>query len=1174
MRLNKIKLSGFKSFLEPTTLLFDTPLTGIVGPNGCGKSNVVDAIRWVIGESSAKQLRGESLSDVIFAGSTSRKPVGKAQVELLFDNSAQRFGGRFAEYHEISIKREITRENGSTYFLNQTPCRRRDILDVLLGTGLGPRSYAVIEQGMISHLIAATPEELRGYLEEAAMVSKYKEKRKEAENRIANTRENIHRINDLSVEVEAQLEKVKVQAETAQIFKTQKAALQKVSAQLEALEMKGLQKKLKQNESAIEEKEAALADLHHKETEIDQKQVRLTIQYEQESEALSKEQDEYYRISIEISRLEQSIKDAKAQTHRLAETLTQFERNQEHLNQQLTQDQSQLEILQRQFVENEPLLTLGTTRLTASQNDLSETQGAWRAWQHEWEAFNKSYMQTQQSMEVKRHQLQQLQRLLDSLKQQSHRLHQEQTEIHQEPCTQEIVGWETEADAFSSRIELLQNQIRTVEEKMQIVEAEAQRVATQIHANQGKLQALEAEQASLKALQQLALGEGKHRKQVADWLTEQGHITLTYFAETLQVTPGWEKALEFVLKDILNAICVENIPYLAQSLPLANGLRLIEQKKFSQETSDALSAPARERLINKITSHQATLPAWLADIYTASSLEEALQLIACLKPHESVITPEGVWLGCSWLKTLDPQAERSGMLARQQRMETLAIEIAQNQSMFSKLDQQQKTLGKQLEIFTSDIKHLQQEKRQQEDQKTQLTANIKAKKSYLAQIEGRSKRIEEEITTLVTQIQEQEVEYQEIEKALAILQIALEKDQETEKRLQTDKQNLNQTFEAAKTALKNHEDQVTHLKSLQDSTQKQIQYLEQQIVRTQEQKQSLDQQISWVHSQEKEAQSILPRQETEWATYKEKQQHSEARLATIKVAHQQTEETLKQLKKHQDEEKSTQDQLRKNLERLRIDYETAQVQLKHHQAQFQKLGFELNEIIEQLPKDARKTRYIEEQEHLQESIQGLGDINLAATAEYEALLKRQTYLEAQSLDLQAGLDTLEAAIRKIDQETCLQLKHTFEQVNTHFKALFSKIFEGGQAYLELTQDDWLSTGIVVKAQPKGKRNTTIHLLSGGEKALTAIALVFSFFQLNPAPFCILDEVDAPLDDHNISRFCKLVEEMSQTLQFIFISHSKVTLTMAKQLVGVTMREPGVSRIVSVNIEEAVKMAQA
>lgn len=1171
MRLNQIKLSGFKSFLEPTTLSFDTPLTGIVGPNGCGKSNIVDAIRWVVGESSAKQLRGENLSDVIFGGSSSRKPVGKAQVELIFDNSSKRFGGRFAEYNEISIKREITRETGSTYFLNQAPCRRRDIMDILLGTGLGPRSYAVIEQGMISHLISATPDELRSYLEEAAMVSKYKERRKEAESRIAHTRENIHRINDLSLEVEEQLKKVKSQAETAQIYREWKKELQLISAQLEALEIANLQKKLKQSESAIQEKENALTQFLQEENQSDQEQEALNQRHHQQAEVLAREQDEYYRFSIEISRLEQSLKDAKSQNQRLQENLKQFEQNRAHLTQQLTQDQKQREALQTQQSQNEPLLELRIAHLNASQNDLSETQGAWRAWQQQWDQFNKTAMQTHQSMEIKKDQLKQLQRLIESLKSRYQRLEQEKIQLQTEASSHEMTQWETELGTLSVQIDQQHTQIQSLEETTQSKKQKLSLLETQISQQKGKLQALEAEYTSLKSLQKLALGEGKRHKAVIDWLKQQENPKITYFAETIKIAPAWEKALEMVLNEVLDALCVENINLIAQSVPLDNGLRLIEP---SQTPNASLNATHDNKLIHQMSITHAALEPWLSNIYIAHTLDEALQQRTQLKAHESIITPEGIWLGQSWLKTPDIKDERSGMLARQQRMGTLNQDIIQQQTVLTEQEDQRKTALTQLAELKKDLESAQQEKRRWMDQKTQIQANLNAKKSYLEQMQARGKRIHEEMEELEKQLNQHQTEYSTTQKNLEMLRSEQEKQQQEEHRLQAQKRDLNHAFETAKTELRAHENQVNQLKSLIDSSQKQIQYLEKQILRTQEQIQGIDQQFEWVQPQLKEIQEALPHQETDWANYIEKRQSSEARIQTLKAEHQATEQALSALKNRQHEKKSSIDQARKTLERHRIDHESANIQLRNHQEQLTKIGFELESVLQMLPKEANKSRWIEQQSILNKNIQSLGEINLAATQEYEELLKRKDYLNEQSQDLAEGLNTLEEAIRKIDQETCTQLKNTFEQVNQNFMALFSKIFEGGQASLELTESNWLSTGIVVKAQPKGKRNATIHLLSGGEKALTAIALVFALFQLNPAPFCILDEVDAPLDDHNIGRYCKLVEEMSHTLQFIFISHSKVALTMAKQLVGVTMREAGVSRLVSVNIEEAIKMAQA
>lgn len=1162
--LNQIKLSGFKTFLEPTTLVFDTPLTGIVGPNGCGKSNIVDAIRWVIGESSAKQLRGESLSDVIFSGSATRKPVGKAQVELIFDNRLGRFGDRFSEYSEISIKREMTLEGGSTYFLNQTPCRRRDIMDILLGTGLGPKNYAVVEQGMISHLISANPDELRGYLEEAAQISKYKERRKEAESRLERTRQNINRIKDLLLEVEVQLEKLKHQADIAKIYREWKKRLELISAQLIAIEIVELKKKCKQSESALEDKEKGLAELLKAENQLEQEWEILNQRYHSQTEALSFEQDIYYRFSIEISRLDQALKDARNQDQRLQENLKQFEQNRTHLAHQLRQDQEQIEVLKSQEAQSESVFSLKITQFHISQNDFLEIQKTQQAWQQQWDQFNKIAIQTHQSVEIKKSQLLQLERVIDSLQSRYQRLCKDNEQLQGEISTQEITQWEEEL----AMLEVKRGAIPIQElEQATYLKSQQQTVLdTQIGEQRVKLQALEAEYTSLKSLQKLAQRKREQPNAVVNWLKQQENSKVTYFSEAIQVKPGWEKAFESVFYSMLDAICVEDVELIASTIALDDGLHLVELNGIEPSF-----VKDENKLICKLNTSDSFLIQWLSNIYIAKTLDEALKQRSKLKIDESIITQEGIWLGKYWLKTPNIKDERSGVLVRQHRLAILDQEINEHKTLFLEYETQQKTSNEHLFELRKHLEQAQLESRRLIDQKTQIQANINAKKNYLHQMQVRVEQTYKEKELLEKELNQQQVDYVETKKELDLLQLEHSKNQEEESRLKAEKQELNHVFETARMELQGQESKIHQLKLEKESSQKQIQYLSTQILRTEEQIQGINQQFEWVQTQLVEIQAAIPSQMADWTTYHEKQKSSEARLNTIKTEHKEMEQAFNELKDRQQEKKSTLERLRKILERLRIDSESQNVQLLSHEAHMTKLGFEREIVIQSLPKEANKVRWLEQQTELSKNIQELGEVNLAADKEYEELLKRKDYLNEQSEDLLEGLTTLESAIYKIDQETCVQLKTTFEQVNLNFMTFFSKIFEGGTASLELTENNWLSAGVVVKAQPKGKRNTSIHLLSGGEKALTAIALIFALFQLNPAPFCVLDEVDAPLDDHNIGRFCKLMEEMSQTLQFIFISHSKVTLTMARQLVGVTMQEAGVSRIVSVNISDALRI---
>jgi chromosome segregation protein len=1172
MRLNKIKLSGFKSFLEPTTLAFSSSLTGVVGPNGCGKSNVVDAIRWVIGESSAKQLRGESLSDVIFAGSATRKPVGKTQVELRFDNAEQKLGGRFAHYHEISIKREMTREGGSSYFLNHSPCRRRDIIEILLGTGLGPRSYAVIEQGMISQLISATPEELRAYLEEAAMVSKYKEKRKEAENSMSKTRGNLNRINDLSLEVNERLEGVKGQVEAARSYRKWSQELKKASAQLELFSLFELKKKQKTLQENIEKKEKDLEDILLKEKKNISEHEMIYQDHAKQSALLSQTQDHHYRVQAELSRLEQSIQDKSQQALEFEKQLNSLENHQETLTIQLTEDQKQFKELEAQIAKKKPIIHLKREEGLSQQKALLEAQSIWQSWQKKWDVHHQSILHTRESLKMSQQQVAYLEKHKKEWAQRLSDLLEEKEKLDVECSEHNIKAQENEIHELSKQIEAEGIKLKSKDKHLQLAEQSKNQARAHLNKQQEKLQTLKAELHSLKTLQENRFKEdNRHAK---NWIKAQGQSNVVYLAEMLQVEQGWEKAFETVLKDALKAFCFNDIESLIKGEKWAANLYLLEQS--CSPTSTLSHAAEKNQLIAKLKVLNPLLENLLAGVYIAERLSEAFKKRPKLKVHESIVTQEGIWMGKYWLKTpntvKEVQGRDSSILLTQKKIETLSSSI---QNAQTQANQSQKDLD-QAEKIAAELKREIELIKNQENclkaKQNKKQAHLSAKSTYLEKSQIRLERATNEIQTLKEQIREQEETQVTALKALKALEMTQKEQEQKEKELNSEKNRLEQRFEKEKKEAEQAENQLKIAENDLNIMQEKMHYLEKQILRKQEKIQGFREKKEWLERQYQTLKIELPKLEAEQSIYLNREKETQSKITQFKQVQQKLEDQLKQLKTALEGKREKTDVLRKTLESLRIEHEASSVQAQYHLNQLQSFGFKEKDFND-LPAEANRSSCLQQKNQLKRQIESLGEVNLAADKEYEALNKRKLYLEAQMQDLKEALETLETAIGKIDQETCQQLEETFKTVNQNFMLLFSKIFEGGQASLERTQNDWLTTGIIVKAQPKGKRNSTIQMLSGGEKALTAIALVFAFFQLNPAPFCVLDEVDAPLDDTNIGRFCRLVEEMSSQLQFIFISHSKVTLSLAKQLIGVTMREPGVSKVVSVNMEEAIQMAE-
>ena len=1166
MRLSKIKLAGFKSFVDPTTIPFPTNLTGIIGPNGCGKSNTIDAVRWVMGESSAKNLRGDSMTDVIFNGSTSRKPVGQASIELIFDNSDGTLGGQYAQYGEISIKRTVTRDGQSLYHLNGTRCRRRDITDIFLGTGLGPRSYAIIEQGTISRLIEARPEELRVFLEEAAGISKYKERRKETETRMRHTRDNLDRLNDLREELDKQLSHLQRQASTAERYKELKQEERALKGQLQALRWRQLDHEARQQEAKIHEQETAL------EAQIArQRSAEANIENRREahieaSDHFNTIQSEYYGIGADIARLEQTIQHERERFNQQRQDLEQIERAWNDAQSHQDSDHRRIETLQEGLLELEPAEDEARVAEEIAAAALVEAEQAMQDWQHTWDSFNQEAHTPSQTAQVERARIQHQEQQLAQLQQRLRRLEEERLNLNTVGLEEELAILREQLAESELNEAGLQEQVdgcvATITQQREQIHQDSQ----QLDQLRSQLQAQRGRHASLEALQQAALGKGKGA--VSDWLASQGLAEARRLAQGISVEAEWERALECVLGDYLEAVCINGID------PLLGALGSLSQGSLTLFDTQANPSPVTvggDLLLAKVQSDW-PLHGLLNGIHLADDLPAALALRGRLADHESVITRDGIWLGRHWLRVVRDQDEHAGVLHREQELRQLAESIAV-------LEEQTETVQLRMEAARLQLREQEQRREQQQAElnaahrrHAELKSQLGGRQARLEQLSVRRERLDQEHTELAQQIAEIELQMESsrtrLHAALEQMEVFAQQREELTARRDALRDTLEQRRQQARQARDHAQELTVKLRTMRtelDSTRQGLERMVQQLDQLAERREELRIALA-------EGDEPIKLRSAELEALLEKRMAVENRLGEARRQVGDIEHAIRELELERNRAEQQAQSIRSGLESLRIAAQELKTRRQNLQERVTEAGFVVDELLQSLPDGSDPAEWERNLEQVTQRIARLGPINLAAIDEYEQQSERKKYLDEQNADLMESLETLENAIRKIDRETRTRFKETFDKVNTGLQEKFPLLFGGGHAYLELTGDDLLDTGVTVMARPPGKRNSTIHLLSGGEKALTAVAMVFSIFELNPSPFCMLDEVDAPLDEANVGRFCRLVKQMSERVQFIFITHNKATMELATTLTGVTMHEPGVSRIVAVDVDEAVQLA--
>ncbi len=1162
MRLKCIRLAGFKSFVDPTTVNFPSNMAAVVGPNGCGKSNIIDAVRWVMGESSAKNLRGESMTDVIFNGSTSRKPVSQASIELVFDNSDNTLVGEYAAYAEISIRRKVTRDAQNTYYLNGTKCRRRDITDIFLGTGLGPRSYSIIEQGMISKLIEAKPEELRNFIEEAAGISKYKERRRETETRIRRTQENLARLTDLRDELGRQLERLHRQAQAAEKYREYKAEERLLKARLSALRWRELDQKVQQRGAVIGDQEVAFEALVAEQRNADASIERLRDGHHELSERFNQVQGRFYSVAGDIARVEQSIQHGQQRLRQLQDDLKEAERTRLETESHLGHDRTLLATLGEELEQLEPEQEMTLAAAEEAAAVLEEAELGMHGWQEQWDSFNTRSAEPRRQAEVQQSRLQQLETSLERLAERQRKLADERDQLSADPQDAAMLELTEQVASSELLLEELQLSEQDVLERLEAVREQLQQLNQSHQQLQGEQQRLGGRLASLEALQQAALEPSAG---AGEWLREQGLQQRPRLAEGLRVEAGWELAVETVLGADLQAVLVDDFSQLDFATLEQGDLRLL------LAAGEGARVPGS--LLDKVEGRTDLSP-WLGQVRPVETLEQALSQRASLLTGESLVSRDGYWVGRHFLRISRGSEAQGGVLARAQEIEQLAEQQLQQQEQLDQFEQRLHSQREQQRDLEEQREQLRRRSQDENRQHGELKARLSAGRARAEQLELRRRRLEEELSELGEQ---RAIEHEQLGEARLILQEALDlmaEDTEQREQLLARRDTLREGLDRIRQEARQHKDhahqlavRLGSLRAQHDSTRQALERLEQQAERLSERQEQLS-----LNLEEGEAPQEELRLKLEELLERRMSVDEEMRLARLHMDEADRELRNAEKRRTQAEQQSL--LLRGQLEQSRLESQGLNLRRSTLQEQLLADGFDLQGVLATLDPEASEATTEQQLEQIEGRIQRLGAINLAAIEEYEQQSERKRYLDAQDADLVEALETLENVIRKIDKETRTRFKDTFDQINAGLQALFPKVFGGGSAYLELTGEDLLDTGVTIMARPPGKKNSTIHLLSGGEKALTALALVFAIFKLNPAPFCMLDEVDAPLDDANVGRYARLVKEMSETVQFIYITHNKIAMEMADQLMGVTMHEPGCSRLVAVDVEAAMAMVDA
>ncbi len=1166
MRLTHLKLAGFKSFVDPTTLHIHGQRVGVVGPNGCGKSNVMESVRWVLGESSAKEMRADAMDAVIFNGSSNRKAISRASVELTFDNSLGSANGEWSKYAEISVKRVIERDKGSSYFINNTAVRRRDVADLFLGTGLGGRAYAIIGQNTISRIVEAKPDEMRVFLEEAAGISKYKERRRETELRLSDTRENLIRVQDILQEMDKLIIRLEAQSVVTLQYHELQNNLKLSEGRLWLIKKREAgaiwEKTKSQVEKLVIELEAQTASLRHIEAVVE----GLRQQYHLATEGLQSAQANYYESNSEVSNLEQQVKHTAEARERLLAQLNQIDSQTEKLNAQKLNLEENLGLLkfQQQSTGNHEIEA--NNALKELRNKLPEIERAFQSAMHIHTQAQHKFSETEQVIRLESSHIEHIEKNILELGHRITKLIDNQKNLKLpdmnviESIKDEYLKHEQLIADFEIRTQLLREQESNCQKKQVEMRETLSLCEKKFNQNEAQINSLKKLQASI-----------SNENQLESWLNTHKIISKNRLWQKFKIELNWETAFEAVLGSRLNAILQT---FKIHSIPLARP----PAKLVLADTGSAITSASKHDsltpLITLLTDYDpevfAVLNDWLTGVYLIEDETDIQDAREKLDPGEMLVNKQGdIYTRKSITLYSSVDSNLHGVIERQRELEAL---IGIHPELQNNVSIAQDEL-RQSETQLANIRHEQQEQSQlnrthiqSQHQRNLEIQRLEQQQKHVIELQ---KNLQAEMEGVAQQRDALNLALKEKIKSLDLIKSSLEG-------LYQEKQNAQSNRTACEIDL--NQARVAIQKSERDAQEKSFnnKLIINKIFDIEEKLKSMSEELHSLFLRRKECEALL--QASKMENLKENleiainnKRHRELILANSRDAMALAEQSLQNEERNRMQTEQSLYPLRDKLEQSRLNEQQARIYFEQCHEKLIQTGLNETELSHQLTSNAKALDFENKINQLNAEIESLGAVNLAALQELESERQRKEYLDNQAKDLNEAVNTLEDAIKRIDKETKVRLQQTFDEANKYFGELFITLFGGGQARLELLGDDILDTGMQVFAQPPGKKNSTIHLLSGGEKALTALALVFALFKLNPAPFCLMDEVDAPLDDSNTERFCAMVKKMSERTQFLFVSHNKITMEMAQQLIGVTMQESGVSRIVEVDMEAALQM---
>ncbi|MGB9192107.1 chromosome segregation protein SMC [Acinetobacter sp.] len=1141
MRLSSLKLSGFKSFADSTTLHFKANRTAVVGPNGCGKSNVIDAIRWVMGESSARQLRGGSMQDVIFTGTAKRKPVGVASVELRFDNTYGKLGGAYNAYNELAVRRQVNRDGKSEYFLNGTKCRRRDITDIFLGTGLGPRSYAIIEQGMINRLVDAKPEEMRVFIEEAAGVSRYQARRRETLLHLDHTTQNLSRLDDIAAELKSQLKTLKRQSETAIQYKELETRIRTIK--VEVLSFQCEQSSRLQQEYTVQMNElgetfklvrSELTTLEHDLTAASELFQRLI----QQSTPL---QNEWQQAEKKLAELKMTLEQKQSLFQQNSLTLTQLEQQKLQTKERLQLIELQIETLQAQHEQQTEQLQQQESQGQDQSQSLGDLKAQQQQVQQQFELVKTQVEKQQQQKLQMLAQSEQLAKNIARIEQQKQTLQQQAAQIKNQHQLEDIEQLESEKVQLSQQIEQLEQAIQTQKQTLESVQAQYAQQKNDVATLKSAIQVLQSEQ---KNLHQLLI---KNSPKV-----QNDAVQLMQVLKLKDQAKDYAHLIEKFLAKWLSAQVVDASADFTESI--ARQLK-VQVAKGQIQLADL---PC---LAEWIESPQHSI--W-QQVAVADSLHQALALQSQLGIGQSILTLDGYQVAQDWVIGLfydEASQAGQGALSHRIRLEEIETAVAQQWPQLEASEQQLPELVKQIQTLQKNIQDQQDQLKLQQKALQQLDVNIAKVQSTAQAFSLQKQQLASQLQQLDEQLEEDAMQKDDLEIDLHALNLKLEQALPNYKTLQFQVEELTEQLENTQHTWQQAQQELELLRRQATQTRQQIELLEKDASFSKAQYQQIIAQMEQAKKFVDPVQLELPALQSQFNEQAQITEKLQKTWNEWQVELNSVQEKQQQLTEQRHQHQQQDEKLRTQLEEKRLAWQVAKSDFQHYSEQLKEMN---SEMLTGLSIDIASHQ--QTLEKAQQQFEKLGAVNLAASEEYEEVSSRFEELSHQIEDLEKTVDQLQGAMKSIDQETRKLFMTTFDQVNHELQDLFPKVFNGGEASLSL-EDDWQS-GVKLMARPPGKRNSSLALLSGGEKALTALALVFAIFRLNPAPFCVLDEVDAPLDDANVGRFCNLVKELSEQVQFIYITHNKVAMTMATDLLGVTMPEPGTSKLVTVDLEQA------